>query len=345
MPIDTEEEVICINKKTGQVLKWIFVIALIAMIIYTFRDSAGPILEELLQTSVWVVLGISIAAVVYHLIEAWITCSFVRVYQPKFSYWMGLESAFYCSFYRVATLGSGAGVAAVVYFHEKGIEPSKGTGMYMMEYVVHKISLAFFSVIFFVLDFAFMKQYFSEYFYLLTIGYGLTAFVSMGLVLFCCSKQFHRFILWICRKVNRKGKLDAQIAELSTQCRIMEDATAELMTRKTLVWTNVGKNLLKFACFYGIPFIILYQEYGLSLIHIWAVTSVAIMLAAVIPAPAGIGSSEFVFTAMFTVLVGTGAAGSAALLYRFATFVLPFLIGAVVVLSHHIRKNKRCKKS
>ena len=29
---------------------------------------------------------------------------------------------------------------------------------------------------------------------------------------------------------------------------------------------------------------------------------------------------------------GTGAAGSVALLYRFATFVLPFVIGAVVVV-------------
>ncbi|MGN0342302.1 MAG: YbhN family protein [Roseburia sp.] len=336
---------ITIKKKTGQILKWIFVIALIAIIIYTFRDSAGPILGELLQTSVWVIIGISAAAVLYHLIEAWITCSFARVYQPEFRYWMGVESAFYCSFYRVATLGSGAGVAAVVYFHEKGIEPSKGTGMYMMEYVVHKISLAFFSIIFFALDFAFMKQYFSEYFYLLTLGYGVTAIVSMGLILFCCSKQFHRFILWICGKINRKGKLDAQIAELSEQCRIMEDATVELMTRKKLVWANVGKNLLKFACFYGIPFIILYQEYGIGLIHIWAVTSVAIMLAAVIPSPAGIGSSEFVFTAMFTVLVGTGAAGSAALLYRFATFVLPFLIGAVVVIVRHIRRRRSMRRA
>lgn len=331
-------EVNNISKKTSQILKWVFVIALIAIIVYTFRDSAGPIMKELLETSVWVVLGISVAAVVYHLIEGWITCSFARVYQPGFTYWMGLESAFYCSFYRVATLGSGAGVAAVVYFNEKGIEPSKGTGMYMMEYVVHKISLALFSVIFFVVDFPFMRKYFSEYFGLLLSGYGVTVLVAVGLVLFCCSRRFHQFILWLCGKLNRKGKMDAQIADLTVQCQIMENATAELMTRKKLVLTNVGKNLLKFACFYGIPFIVLYQGYGISLIHIWAVTSVAIMLAAVIPAPAGIGSSEFVFTAMYVLLVGTGEAGSTALLYRFATFVLPFLIGAVVVLVHHMRR-------
>ena len=80
--------------------------------------------------------------------------------------------------------------------------------------------------------------------------------------------------------------------------------------------------------------VILYRVYALTLLQSWAVTSLAFMLAAVIPSPAGIGSSEFVFTALFTVLVGTGEAGSAALLYRFATFVLPFVIGGVVVLLH-----------
>jgi uncharacterized protein (TIRG00374 family) len=74
-----------------------------------------------------------------------------------------------------------------------------------------------------------------------------------------------------------------------------------------------------------------------------AVTSLSVLLAAVIPAPAGIGSTEFVFAMLFSVIVGTGAAGSTSLLYRFATFVLPFVIGAFVVLSRR-RIEKQLKK-
>lgn len=55
-----------------------------------------------------------------------------------------------------------------------------------------------------------------------------------------------------------------------------------------------------------------------------AITALSVMLAAVIPAPAGIGSTEFVFTGLFAGIVGTGIAGSASLLYRFATFVFHF---------------------
>ena len=270
----------------------------------------------------------------YNVVEGWINYSFAKQYNPQFTYRMGIESAFYCSFYRVATLGSGAGVAAVYYFNEKGIPVFQGTGMYMVEYAIHKVTIAIFSIIFFLLNFGFMKEHYSEYFNLLIAGYVLTAVIATALLLFCCSKKFHGILLFLVDKLNRKGKFDAQAAMLREQCGILEDAAGMLLTKGKLIASIVAKNLLKFAFCYGIPFVILYREYGLTLLQSWAVTSLAFMLAAVIPSPAGIGSSEVVFTALFTVLVGTGEAGSAALLYRFATFVLPFVIGGVVVLLH-----------
>ncbi|MCC2243238.1 flippase-like domain-containing protein [Roseburia sp. CLA-AA-H204] len=312
----------------------VFVIAIVAIIIYTFRDSAGPILKELSTTAPWVVITICGAGVMYNVVEGWINYSFAKQYNPQFTYRMGVESAFYCSFYRVATLGSGAGVAAVYYFNEKGIPVFQGTGMYMVEYAIHKVTIAIFSIIFFLLNFGFMKEHYSEYFNLLIAGYVLTAVIATALLLFCCSKKFHGILLFLVDKLNRKGKFDAQAAMLREQCGILEDAAGMLLTKGKLIASIVAKNLLKFAFCYGIPFVILYREYGLTLLQSWAVTSLAFMLAAVIPSPAGIGSSEFVFTALFTVLVGTGEAGSAALLYRFATFVLPFVIGGVVVLLH-----------
>lgn len=320
-------------KKHGKTLiKLAFVIVIVAAIVYTFRDMIGPIMEELKKTAPWVIVVICGAGVIYHLIEGWINCSFARQYNPAFTYRMGVESAFYCSFYRVATLGSGAGVAAVYYFNQKGIPVPKATGMYMVEYVIHKVTIALFSAVFFLISFGFMKEHYENYFAALLAGYGITALIAAGLLLFCCSRGFHRLLIKLVDKLNRKGRFDAQAAMLRDQCQILEDAASELMTKKRFILSVVGKNMLKFAFFYGIPFVILYEQFGLSLLQVWAITSVSVMLAAVIPAPAGIGSSEFVFTALFGVVVGGGAAGSAALLYRFATFVVPFVIGGVVVL-------------
>ena len=291
-----------IKKHAKTIGKILFVLILILIIIYTFKDSAGDILTQLKETSFLVIAGICIASVMYELVEGWISYSLAKVYHPDFKYWQGVECAFYAAFYRVATLGSGAGVAAIYYFNERGVPYSKGTGLYTIEYMLHKVSIALFAGIFFILNWGYMQKYYSQYDMTLLIGFGVTFVIAAVLLLFACSKKFHEVLLWIVRKLNRSGKLTEQV------------------------------NLLKFTFWYGIPFLILAETGKLTLSQGLAVTSLAMMLAAVIPAPAGIGSSEFVLTMLLAKIVGTGAAGSVALLYRFATFVLPFVIGAVVVV-------------
>ena len=274
---------------------------------YTFRDSAKPIAEQLKQTSFQVILAICAASALYELVEGWITYAFARHYNPGFRYLDGVESAFYCSFYRVATLGSGAGIAAIYYFHEKEIDYSKSTGMYMIEYVIHKVSIAILSVLLLIFNFGFFKQNYSSYLWMLVLGYGITVVVACFLLLFCCSTRFHRLLLWLSEKVNRKlnGKIERQKAQLAEYCGILEEATRDLLRDGRLIFTAVLKNLLKFACWYSIPYLVLRAECDLTLFQGMAVMSLTAMLAAVIPSPAGIGSTEFVFTLLFSVLIGT----------------------------------------
>lgn len=265
---------------------------------------------------------------------------FAREYRPEFSYTFGVESAFFCSFYRVATLGSGAGIAAVYYFNEKGIPVSKGTGMYMIEYVLHKLSIAIFSVIFFALSFGFMMEYFGEYSHLLAVGYILTVCISGVMVFACYSTKLHKWILLVLDKINRKHKFDGQIRELREQCVVLEEASAFLLSKPLLIIRTIFMDLVKLAFWYGIPYVVFYKTGEITLPQTLAVTSLSVMLAAVLPSPAGIGSTEFVFTLLFAAVAGTGAAGSASLLYRFATFVFPFLVGMIIVIRRRIGMRK-----
>ena len=102
----------------------------------------------------------------------------------------------------------------------------------------------------------------------------------------------------------------------------------------------IGLNLLKLCFWYGMPYLLFAGDKNINLVETMAITALSVMLAAVIPAPAGIGSTEFVFTGLFAGIVGTGIAGSASLLYRFATFVFPFLIGVAVVITRKIRERR-----
>ena len=247
-----------------------------------------------------------------------------------------MGNTFYCAFYRVATLGSGAGVAAVYYLNENGVAVSQGFGMYMIEYALHKISIAIFSGIFFLLNFGCMWEHFADYTWLMVAGYAITIVITMVLVLFCSAKWFHDLLLRFLGLLNRKGKLDVLIAQLTEQCMMLEGAARRLLKKKKLVIETILLNLLKAAFWYGIPYLIFVSHAQVTITETMAVTAMSVMLAAVIPSPAGIGSTEFGFTALFASIVGTGLAGSASLLYRFGTFVFPFLIGAVVVIVRRI---------
>lgn len=317
---------------------------IVGAIIYTFRDSAGPIFEELKKTPVWVILTICVGAFFYDIVESVITLRLARQYQPEFRFRKALGNTFYCCFYRVATLGSGSGIAAIYYLNENGIAPSKGFGMYMLEYALHKISIAIFSGVLFLLNWNFMYKNFKDYGIVLLVGFAITIFITGFLVLFCTSKTFHGLLLKCVWLVNRKGKWNELYWTLSEQCAMMEEATRILLKNKLLVIETILLNMIKLAFWYGIPFFSFLSTGGVTLPQVMAITALSVMLAAVLPSPAGIGSTEFVFTALFGSIVGTGLAGSASLLYRFATFVFPFLLGAGMVICRRIGRRKVLKE-
>ena len=327
------------NKKL--LAKIIFVVVLILIIIYTFRDSAGDIVAQLKATPSVILLAICLASVIYHVFEAWITYSLAKRYNPKFRFRSALYCAFYCSFYRLSTLGSGTGVAAVVYLGKNGVGYSEATGLYMVQYVVHKVSIAIFSGIFFMLNWRVMIGNYREYGIYLCLAYLLTALISIGLILFAVSAKFHQLILAIGRHFNKSGKLDGPLKSLEKSCGIMEKSTSELIKDvKTLV-IMVVKNMVKLAFWYCIPCLVVFAGRELSLINSLSVTSLSVMTAAVIPTPAGIGAVELIMSNLLGVLIDLHKAAAVTVLYRVATFIFPFVVGGALILVNKIiaRKN------
>ena len=331
------------NKKMWA--KIIFVIVLLAIIAYTFRDLAGPILGQLRKTSAVVLIAICISSVIYHLFEAWITYSLAKRYNPDIKYSRTVCCAFYCSFYRLATLGSGSGVAAIYYLGQSGVEYSKGAGLYMIQYVMHKVSIALFSGMLFLINWNFMVRNYSEYAVYLVLAYGLTAIISIFLILFAVSAKFHWLLFKIGGIFNKSGKLDGVMESLRKNCDIMEVSTAELLKDKKTLVTTVLKNLIKCCFWYGIPFLILFGTGGLTLFQSLAVCSLSVMTAAVIPTPAGIGSVEVIMTSLIGVVVGVHVSGAVTLLYRFATFIFPFAVGGIYVLYRRWKVKQDRQKS
>ena len=82
------------------------------------------------------------------------------------------------------------------------------------------------------------------------------------------------------------------------------------------------------------PYIFLVENHpNIDFLLTFSFISFAVVLSGVIPTPAGIGSFEFVYLLLFKPLVGTVDAVSSLLLYRFSSFILPFIYGFFYVVA------------
>ena len=166
------------------------------------------------------------------------------------------------------------------------------------------------------------------------LGVIATILITMAIVLFACWPPFHRFLRWLLEKADAlfKGRFAKQIDSLSGQTAMMEDATRVVLKKPWLIVVVMLLDICKFACWFAIPYIVCHNLCDMNIVTSIGITAMSVMLAAVIPMPGGIGSSELVMTAIYSGLVGSAAAGAMALLYRFATFMFPFIIGAFTAI-------------
>lgn len=85
--------------------KLLFVCLLLGILYYSFRDSMGDMLTELANVSPQVVMSLFLTVILYHIFEGHITWLIVHKTHPEYPRLKGFCNAFYCSFYKTATLG------------------------------------------------------------------------------------------------------------------------------------------------------------------------------------------------------------------------------------------------
>lgn len=323
-----------LSDRQKTLIKWLCVLVLVGLIIYVFRDMAGPIMSQLVKTSPVVVAAILGATLLYGVIESCITFILMRQVENNMTFFDANIMTYFVSFYRVSTLGSGTIVASTLFMKHCRIQPSKALGLYSIDYAIHKMTICVMAVALFLANREYMLGVFGKYSSYVVLGVIATILITMAIVLFACWPPFHRFLRWLLEKADAlfKGRFTKQIDSLSEQTAMMEDATRVVLKKPWLIVVVMLLDICKFACWFAIPYIVCHNLCDMNIVTSIGITAMSVMLAAVIPMPGGIGSSELVMTAIYSGLVGSAAAGAMALLYRFATFMFPFIIGAFIAI-------------
>lgn len=330
--------------------KLLFVCLLLGILYYSFRDSMQDMLTELTKVSPQVVLSLFATVILYHICEGHITWLIVHKTHPEYTNRKGICNAFYCSFYKTATLGSGSGIAGIYYLNRSGIPVPNATGMYLFQYIVHKVSMAVYSLLLFFMTYGFIAAFFAGYRGYILLGF-LGVCVIAGVLLAVATVPWMQTAcnLLANRFRTKHPAWGEKLTGAGHKLALLQAESRTLLTDPLLLLRLFLCNLVKFSTWYVIPWIVFYGaaeggDLPFTALQCFSLTALSQSLAGVIPTPAGIGSVEAVFVLLFRRLLPEGKALSAVVLYRFDTMLLPCAIGAFFVLGEKIVSRHKKKK-
>lgn len=245
----------------------------------------------------------------------------------------GVKIAYLCEFYRLITLGSGSGLAEIHYMHESGIETGSATALSMLQYISKRMAVMALGVPGFLILYAQPE--------IRTVCRGYTAFMAAGalisvavIALLLCAALSSAVSAWICRALDwladRFPTWRQRFSGWKEQAALLCKSGKLVLRHKggmaRVFLLQIGKLLL----FYSIPAYLLLGDTCLTVQGCICFMAVSYMLSGVIPTPSGAGSLEFVFLLFFTRFTGVDAAVPAIMVFRFATWIVPFLIGGAI---------------
>lgn len=323
-------------------LRLLILLILLSILLILFPDEIRKILQELQNTRWQILVSISFLALIRFITEGAIIRSAVRGTSEasccSLSLKEGILCAFYCEFFRLFTLGSGSGVAEIYYLSQHGLEPARGTGLSLIQYIIHKLTITLYGIMALFLCRKELRHSLASCVPAICGGCILALGICLAILLAATWKGLSDRIFFIGQKtVNHLGKgwpekwnnLEHQVTHLQEEARLLLHEKKRLLHLFLL-------NLLKFGCLYMIPWITFTPGF-ISPGKSWLLCALIYLLAGVIPAPSGYGSTEFLFLLLYSPFTGTGQAGAAAVLLRIVTSIFPALIGGIVYL---LQKNK-----
>ncbi len=306
------------------------------IILYVLKNSLDEILKELVKTNPFILVGVLIFGVLFLLIEGKNIAKMVHPFQDKFTEKDGFWCYCYAAFCRVVSFGTATTVSEVLFYRKKELKVSEAIGVTTVHMILYKIASLFYSIVGVIVLFSQLKVINFKMLLFVLFGIMVTALIIFTLFFLSINESFHRFLIKMANKWIKKTSWLNKIDQLNEQIYSLRLSVKEIMLdRRNLIYLLV-LNFVKLIFWYSIPFITLSGAHGLSYLESFCLVAITVTLSGVIPTPAGIGSFEFVYLLLFKPVVGTVDAVSSLLLYRFATYMLPFLLGLV-----YTAKNKR----
>lgn len=337
------------SSRTRRFLNYAFILGTLAVVLYIGLSSndLGAALDALRQLQPAWLIGALLCMAMFVLSDAFSVWYFLRKQgyrvRPGTALFVGIAGTYYSNITPGATGGQ---PMQVYYLHKEGVPVGIATSALVVKFFCFQCMLSVICGLLWFTQFDWIMSQVGASKWLLIIGFTYNTVMIIAVLLMAINKRFVAFLL---RKgVNLLSKMhilkNPENAHVKVMSTLDSFHSSVMMLRRSpkdfvaQLLMGAFQLLVQMAVTYCI-----YEGFGLSGVSFLQIISLAVMLytsAAYTPMPGASGAQEGVFALYFGQVFPDGTRLMGLLLWRFFTYYLGLLVGAVVTTVHGLRKKK-----
>ena len=333
------------KNKSKIIINLIIIFVVLSLVLYfSLKDNYQEIIDNIKNMNIiWLIISI-IILIISRIFSAVSSYQMTKANDYHISLPRAIQINLIIPFFHGVTPFAGGGQPMEIYYlHNEKIPLGKSTNIVLQNFIVYQTALIIISLIAVIYNVIFdlfpanslIKQ-------LVIIGFIINFLVWLFTLLVSLSKKFNQVILkitlFILKKFNKPALKEKITRYLSN---LHKNATTIIKHKKSSL-LSLFVNILSLICLYSIPYLVLTGMgiTNLNIIETIVATSYIMIMGSFVPIPGGTGGLEYGYMYFFNYLIGGSILTSSMLVWRFVSYYLAMIIGAIVLALYRKKENK-----
>ncbi len=333
------------NKKANLL---ILLVAIILVLYFTLKDNFSDVVEKLKEANILIFILAILIFLISLFFKAASFKNFINEYHCKYSFKNSYLLTLIGQFLNGITPFSSGGQPFQVYLLKKqGVRITDSTNVMIKDFIAFQMALIIMGIFAILFNFKFnIISNESALSWLIFVGFGINIIVLLFLFFLSCAKKtgkklvnsFLNFLFKFKFMVKFKEKKEKLLLSLDH----FYETSATIKNGKLRLFNGIIYNLIHLVLLYLIPMIIFMAlgDYNVTPLESVVATSFVMLIGNFIPIPGATGGIEYSFIKFFGCFSSGALLSGAMLLWRFVTYFLPMVIGAVVLVFKREVKQK-----
>lgn len=318
------------------------------VIFYILKDNFVLTMHSFLKANRSFILLGFISYSIAFMIDSYSLYIIVKEHDKNYSFKKAYELNIMTKFFNGITPFSSGGQPLQVYqLHKEGIDYTNSISICLKFNLIFQLAFTIISSILILINILFniinITGLLKIFMY---IGYSINLLLLLLIIMMSFSKTFNKkiinFIIKILYKLKIVKNKKEMIEKWDKKCNDLYNSVKEIKKKKKIFFIGTLLQILYLIFYYIIPMIIIYSftKTNINILNTIIISNQIHIISSYVPIPGGSIGIEYCFTNLFRNFIFGGIISPILLVWRFITYFLPIIIGAIIFNTRVIKLNK-----